>query len=385
MRILFVQRAKGMAGSVHSLMWLAREVAKSHDVAIGVVGRPPSAQLYEDAGFRVVRIGEPYIPSVYPVLGAETQAQRRVRLVRTLGHTLSGGFRFSRTLRDGGFDLVHTNIAPPTDRIEVLGGLLAGIPVVSHIRSFVPLRTFDKIMLRGVKQFIAVSSAAAQPYVRAGANPSTMNIVHNCVPIPAQISDLDRKRGRQQEGMAENACWAVTAGRLIPWKGIDVAISAVARVRAMGIDLRLLVLGDGPEADGLRRQAADLSAEGAVVFLGWRAQAMDLFALGDILLQPSQAADPFPRSVIEGMAVGLPIVGTDMGGIAEAFRPGASGLVAAGKGAEPLVQLLAGLASDEQLRRQMGMAARLEAERRYGIKVHADAVQKVYSRVLGKR
>ena len=196
------------------------------------------------------------------------------------------------------------------------------------------------------------------------------------VPI---IRDAERRAGRAQAGMDERACWAVTAGRLLPYKGIREAIQAVAQVRAQGIDLRLLVLGSGQEEPALRETARQLGLETVVRFAGWQADPPRSFALADVLLQPSQDYEGFGRSIIEGMACGLPVIGTDVGGIPETFTEGVSGLLARGRGAQPLVEPLVRLARDPHLRRAMGAASRAEVAQRFTLQAHVEAVESVYA------
>jgi glycosyltransferase involved in cell wall biosynthesis len=147
------------------------------------------------------------------------------------------------------------------------------------------------------------------------------------VPRPA-----DRVRAlRASLGLAEGERLAVTAGRLIASKRVDLAIDAV---RATGGKLRLSIVGDGPERAALAKRAADLGP--AVTFTGAlpRREALTWVAAADALLHPS-AVEAAPSVVREARALGVPVVACDAGDIV-AWAHDDAGIVVAEPTAEGL-------------------------------------------------
>jgi len=105
---------------------------------------------------------------------------------------------------------------------------------------------------------------------------------------------------------------ALFAGRLIYWKGAELALQALARAR----DWDLVIQGDGPEAGKLRRVAAELGIEDRVVFGGTvdRATLLERMRMEcDVLLFPS-LHDDSPWVVAEAIGAGLPVICVDRGG-----------------------------------------------------------------------
>jgi glycosyltransferase involved in cell wall biosynthesis len=98
-------------------------------------------------------------------------------------------------------------------------------------------------------------------------------------------------------------------------KGHDVAIRALARASAAtGQPFRHSVAGTGPDGERLRTLAADLGVADSVRLLGWT-EPEDLRALtrsADALIHPSPTPDPFPNAVLEGMAAGMVVFGSDV-------------------------------------------------------------------------
>ncbi|HZI93975.1 MAG TPA: glycosyltransferase [Patescibacteria group bacterium] len=124
---------------------------------------------------------------------------------------------------------------------------------------------------------------------------------------------------------------------------------------------RLVLLGEGPLEDELRRKVAASGLEHAVLFGGYRPDAPDLVRRGDVFAL-SSFEEGMPNVLLEAMSAGVACVATDVGGVGEVIIDGASGyLVPAGQPAlmaERLVRLL----GDPSLRARLGAAARLRYE-----------------------
>jgi L-malate glycosyltransferase len=386
-RVLFIQRQNVWGGSVRSLHLLASELAREHEVVVAHFGRdaPTYSDAYRSAGLELVPLGLRFehrpVARRVSRLGLRRGAPTLLAVPRIALDTAPVARRVARLVRELRPDIVHTNESPRANRAEILGAAGTGLPVVSHTRAIVPLSRADRLIVRRVARIIAVSAAAAQPYLDAGVPRPAVSVVPNCVPIPPTVSAEERAILRSELGLAVDACWAVTSGRLIPWKGNLDAIRAVAAVRASGLDLGLLVLGDGPQRDELAEEAAKLDLEDRVVFAGWRDEPVPFLQAADVALLASQSPDPFPRSVIEAMACGLPVVATEYGGAQEAFQDGVSGVLVRGSGHEPLAEGLEVLVRSPELRKQLGTEARAHAECRFSPPAHARRMLEIYDEV----
>jgi glycosyltransferase involved in cell wall biosynthesis len=132
-------------------------------------------------------------------------------------------------------------------------------------------------------------------------------------------------------------------GRFLSWKGMDIGLRAVARLRARGIGVTLTLIGKGPEGERWRALAAASGIEDAVTWVEWMKQdeLMKTYATFDALLFPS-LHDSSGNVVLEALSHGLPVVCLDVGGPAEivdetcGMRVGTSG-----KTVEQVVEALA--------------------------------------------
>jgi len=132
------------------------------------------------------------------------------------------------------------------------------------------------------------------------------------------------------------------------------AVHALAYIRQEVVDARLTLAGEGPERAALQQLAADLGLTGAVHFAGRlpREQVAALLQSARVVLNPS-TADNSPNSLIEAMAAGVPIVSTDVGGVAQLCRPNQEALLVPAKDPVRMAAALLQLHRDENLRQRL--------------------------------
>jgi len=154
------------------------------------------------------------------------------------------------------------------------------------------------------------------------------SIVH--IPNAVPLDELRRRAaegpGRAELGVPDGAKLIVHAARFTPPKGQPVTLRAVARLRRRLGDVRVLFAGDGPEQDAVKRQAGELEADWAT-FLGSRDDVPALMRAADLVVLPS-SAEALPMSLLEAMALGTPVVATDVGDVRWLLETVGGGLVA---------------------------------------------------------
>ncbi|MGH7538868.1 MAG: glycosyltransferase family 4 protein [Gemmatimonadales bacterium] len=166
--------------------------------------------------------------------------------------------------------------------------------------------------------------------------------------------------------------WALTVARLEPYKGVDTALRAVARVRQDGVDLHYAVVGAGKQRNAYRKLAADLRIGDAVRFVG-TVPDTDLAAiynavevyLGVSRKDQQSGVEGFGVALAEAAASGLPVIVGESGGLAEAVQDGETGLVVDPDDADAVVAALGRVLSDQLLARRLGQAGRKAVETYY--------------------
>ncbi len=138
-----------------------------------------------------------------------------------------------------------------------------------------------------------------------------------------------RGRLREELGLPAGGTVLTCVGSLIPRKGYDVLLAALAPLLAAHPDWHLVVAGDGPDRDAVVRQAAAAGVAGQIHLLGLRDDVPDLLADSDLFVLASRA-EGLTLAVLEAMAAGLPVVVTAVGGHADVVTAAVGLVVPAG-------------------------------------------------------
>lgn len=156
----------------------------------------------------------------------------------------------------------------------------------------------------------------------------------------------------------------LTAGRLVPKKGMDTLLNAIAAAGPALAGHRLVIIGDGPERGPLERQARKLGLAERIEFAGWQGparirgwlQQAGLFVLPCRVTRDGDR-DALPVVILEAMAAGCPVLTTGVAGIPEAVAHGRTGWLVPPDDSSTLAQALVGVANDPVRRERMAAAA----------------------------
>lgn len=174
---------------------------------------------------------------------------------------------------------------------------------------------------------------------------------------------------------------ALCVGRLVPAKGQRVLVSAVGRLIEEGRDIRLRLVGDGPDRAGLERFVAERGLDDAVIFEGAVNQdrIRELYAGADVFALAS-FAEGIPVVLMEAMAMEIPCVSTFVAGIPELIRDGKDGLLVYPSDEDALAASLARLMDEPDLRRRLGEAGRRRALEKYNLETNTARLAEVLRR-----
>jgi glycosyltransferase involved in cell wall biosynthesis len=233
----------------------------------------------------------------------------------------------------------------------------------------------------GDARIIAVSEAARRAYLeRNRERPDRVVTIHNGIAAPRPRRS--REEVRAELGIAADAFVVAIVTVLREGKGHDLAVRAVAQLRARHPGLTLLVVGDGPDRQRISELAAPLG-KGAV--LAGHRDIPDTLQSVDVLLHPTRM-DAFPTILLEACAAGLPTLATAVGGIPEIVSDGRNGILLA---APPSVAAIAvgldQLIGDPALRARLGAEARATYEREFTAERWARRLRGLYDEILASR
>jgi glycosyltransferase involved in cell wall biosynthesis len=172
-------------------------------------------------------------------------------------------------------------------------------------------------------------------------------------------------------------------GRLAAEKGQHVLIAAISRLVSASRDVRLHLVGDGPERVGLEHEVKIRHLEGRVVFHGWMDQCglRRLYQAADAFVLPS-FAEGIPVVLMEAMACELPCISTWIGGIPELIQNGVDGLLVSPGDEVELAGTIAKLMDSPLLLRQIGPAGRQRIMKDYNLEMNVSRLAEVFHRRL---
>ena len=239
----------------------------------------------------------------------------------------------------------------------------------------------DRFCLPRYERVICVSDDLLESCLAVGVP------ARNCVLLENGIDPTEYARrqtvaeAKAALGLPADGFVVGAVGRLSGEKGFDVLIRSIRALVSRGLDVRLVIVGEGAERANLEQLARELDVADRVRLAGWRAdvrgyfEAMDVFALASI-------REGLPNVLLEAMALEVPIVSTRVNGVPRLIQDGRNGfLVSAGDGAG-LTAALAGLLTNAALREVFRSAGRRTVETRYNFATRMHRLKRLYDELL---
>ena len=239
---------------------------------------------------------------------------------------------------------------------------------------------FGSSILKNAAALIAKSEVERQQYEAAGIPPEKVALVPNGMEIPEEARRVVPGNFRKAHGIGESETLLLFLGRIDPIKGLDLLIKAFARVKGAGV--RLAVVGPDEGLQGeLERLARERGVGGSIVFTGglYGAQKWEAYTDADAYVLPS-AFENFPRTVLEAMGCGTPVLITDRCGIASQIRDRAGLVVPYEEGA--LAEALRRLLNDPDLREKLGENGRRAIGEEFSWEPVVKKVEALYGHAL---
>ena len=209
-----------------------------------------------------------------------------------------------------------------------------------------------------------------------------IHVVYNAKAVPDSHSIAERLPDLRTELVLSGTGPVVGAvGRGRPEKGFQFLVAAAPGILERYPETMFVLVGGGTER--LEPQLAELGVRERFLLPGHRRDAVDVMGLFDVFVIPSIDMESCPNVLLEAMSVGLPAVGTDVGGIAEMVVDGVTGRVVAAGQARALSDAVIGLLEDREGMVRMGRAGRQRVADVFSLDVKVEGTLAVYEKVLG--
>lgn len=351
-------------GSLGDFRYRSDSMSPPHRIAFGITELDPGGaeRMLVELVSRLDRAE--WTPRVY-CLGPEAHYARvlRERQVDVVCFSARGWTSAPRVLRAWTRDLksfrpeILDNWLFHASLLGRFAGRRAGVPhVLSQVRVAERRNTWhgrlDRWTNTLVERNVCVSRGVAEfMEQRVGLDPRKTVVIPNAIdPEPYQNA---RPADLTPLGIPPGSPVLITIGRLEPQKGIDVLLDAAAIALRQFADVHFLIVGDGPDRQSLEQRSQQLGIAANVHWAGRRSDVPNLLAASTGLVLPSRW-EGMPNVVLEAMAVGKPVVATDVEGVCELVRPDINGWVVAKENPQALAESLIRLLSNPQASAKMG-------------------------------
>ncbi|MEQ1895368.1 MAG: glycosyltransferase, partial [Planctomycetota bacterium] len=282
-------------------------------------------------------------------------------------------------------DLVHLH----TSRATWLGGLAArwaGLPALTTRRQEKELRPSARTrFVYGtlVRRVVAISPAVERCLLEGGVERDRLRLIASSVEANALVPARPRAETRAALGLVPADVAILTLAALVPRKGIDLLLAALARQPATPSCV-LLVAGEGPYRAALEARAAELGLGARARFLGARADKAELLCACDVFALASRA-EGLGVAALEAMAAGRAVLATRVGGLGQAVVDGETGLLVPAEDVAALAGALARLAGDPALRARLGAAGPARVAAGFAAEGMVTAYEALYREVLAEK
>lgn len=239
----------------------------------------------------------------------------------------------------------------------------------------------DQLCLPRYERVICVSDDLFEACLSCGVPARNLVLLENAIDAGEYTRTQSVAEAKARLGLPQSGLLVGAVGRLSGEKAFHVLIRSVHALVQRGLDVRLVIVGEGGERVQLEGLVGELGMRDRVSLPGWQAdvreyfEAMDVFAL-------SSLREGLPNVLLEAMALEVPLVATRVNGVPRLVQDGRNGFLVEAGDQEALTTALFGLLTNEGLRALFRAAGRRTVEGRYSFSTRMQKLKRIYDELL---
>ena len=299
--------------------------------------------------------------------------------------------KLAKLLKNSDVDIIHANGSRACFYAGLVGQMLR-IPVIWHVRETIKDFFFYDGLLAWLVESIVCASRGVQSkrFGRFGSHiKQKIVVVYNGVDTSEfRINRSYRQKVRKEIGVSENDILFGAVGNIVPLKGQDFFLKALAKAKAHRPDLVAKALLIGRPLDSffnemLHQLVIDSDLNGDAIFLDYSERILEILSALDVFVLPSQR-EGFSRSLLEAMSIGLPVLATKISEIEEAVSDNGNALLVDYNDVEEMAFGIIKLCEDEELRKNMGKSNRNRVIEKFNLRSHTKSIETIYQSLTPK-
>ena len=253
------------------------------------------------------------------------------------------------------------------------------------------LTTFPGKQLNGLlnrvlsTDIVAVAEAAKKNLTDTGVPADMITVILNGVEPLREVTPAECEALRDALGIGRDDFVCGIVARLEDYKGHSYLLEAAKAVLAAHPATDFLIVGDGSQADALKKQAADLGITGNVLFAGFTDDVAPYYGIMDLNLNCSWGTEATSLALAEGMSAGVPAVATTYGGNPCMIEDGVNGLLVPEKDPDAMAAAILSLIDDPERLADLSAAARRVYAEKFTARAMTEQLEAMYERRGGER
>ncbi len=273
--------------------------------------------------------------------------------------------------------IIHTD-GPRNTFYASIVARLRKIPLVWHVRTSNTDR-YDPLLYRMASRIVVVAEAVKKRFNKID-NGRKITTIYNAVDTGLFKKKKKSDFIRRKYDIGDTDFLITVIARIERPKGQIDMVKACGKLKCRIKNFKVLFVGDVVDYAYLQEcleKAKELEIIDRLIFVGYVSRIDRVLNESDLFVLPS-LTEAFPRSVIEAMAVGLPVIVTDVGGCSEAIEENISGFIVPPGDSDKLAEKIMLLKQDSNLREDFGRAAQKRVKERFCIQEHVKKIQQLY-------
>ncbi|MFQ5896201.1 MAG: glycosyltransferase family 4 protein [Nitrospinota bacterium] len=217
-----------------------------------------------------------------------------------------------------------------------------------------------------------------------GCRPDRVRVIPTGVDLEGFGDGLSGEPFRREWGLGPGTLAVGIVANLRGSKGHSHFVEAAALLSRKRKDVRFFIVGDGPRREPIRAHIERAGMGELIRMTGYREDIPQVMAGLDLLVVASTRTEGIPQAALQALAMGVPVVGTEVGGVPEAIAPSGGGLVVPAGDAAALARAMELLLSDPGRRRAMGERGRAYVREHFGLERMVEETERLYREVLAE-
>lgn len=296
----------------------------------------------------------------------------------------------ARVARENKIDIIHTH-AYYGDAVGAIAGKLARVKTIATVYVWGKyelhrqiMQLMDWISIQFITKVTAHCRDTASKTFVLGKSRGEIEILLPGYPHKwSPLSEAERQEKRRAAGIGDEEILLLNAARLAPEKAQDQLIRSFRTIHDQWPNTRLWISGVGLDfvKENLEKLRSELKLESSVDLVGFSQNFRSLLDVADMMVHPSHV-EGIPQSIMGGMAAGLPVVASDVGGVAEVIEHDRTGMLVPENDVDGFARTVIDLLAQPGRMKQLGRTARHAIETELSTEAAVRKVENVYREMM---